>query len=53
MPTSQTDRRIVEASRLGFRRIFVSSFTKVENVPDGIKVVKVADVPELVKALFK
>lgn len=52
-PVSQTDRRIVEASRLGFRRIFVSSFTKVENVPDGIKVVKVADVPELVKALFK
>ena len=52
-PVSQTDRRIVEASRLGFRRIFFSSFTKVENVPDGIKVVKVADVPELVKALFK
>lgn len=52
-PVSQTDRRIVEASRLGFRRIFVSSFTKVENVPDGIRVIKVADVPELVKALFK
>lgn len=52
-PVSQTDRRILEASRLGFRRIFVSSFTKVENVPDGIKVIKVADVPELVKALFK
>lgn len=52
-PVSQTDRRISEAARLGFSRIFVSSFTKIEMRHEGIKVVKVADVPELVKALFK
>lgn len=53
-PVSQTDRRIGEAARLGFSRIFVSSFSKMEvPVPDGIRVVKVADVPSLVKSLFK
>jgi DNA repair protein RadA/Sms len=53
-PVGQTDRRIAEASRLGFRRIFVSSYTPLpDNLPKEIKVVKVADVPALVKALFK
>ena len=52
-PVGQTDRRIAEAARLGFKKIFVSSFTKVDLKPEGISVVKVADVPALVKALFK
>ena len=53
-PVGQTDRRIAEASRLGFKRIFVSSYTPLpDNLPKEIKVVKVADVPALVKALFK
>lgn len=52
-PVSQTDRRIVEAARLGFRRIFISSFTRTVQVPDGMDVVKVSDVPDLVKTLFK
>ena len=53
-PVGQTDRRIAEASRLGFKRIFVSSYTPLpDNLPKEIKVVKVADVPVLVKALFK
>lgn len=53
-PVGQTDRRIAEASRLGFKRIFVSSYTSLpDNLPKEIKVVKVADVPALVKALFK
>lgn len=52
-PVAQTDRRIAEAARLGFRKIFVSSFTKNDRSPEGIKVVKVGDVPALVKALFK
>ena len=52
-PVGQTDRRISEAARLGFRKIFVSSFCAEGNVPAGISVVKVADVPALVKALFK
>lgn len=52
-PVSQTDRRISEAARLGFKKIFVSSFTKDDRAPEGIKVVKVGDVPALVKTLFK
>ena len=53
-PVAQTDRRIGEAARLGFKRIFVSSYSSMDaKVPAGIKVVKVADVPELVKSLFR
>ena len=53
-PVANTDRRIGEAARLGFKRIYVSSFTPLgEQLPKDIKIVKVADVPALVKALFK
>ena len=53
-PVAQTDRRIGEAARLGFSRIFVSAFSSLEQkVPEGIRVIKVADVPALVKSLFK
>lgn len=52
-PVSQTDRRVTEASRLGFRRIFISSFTKDEIGSKGIEVIRVEDVPALVKALFR
>lgn len=54
-PVAQTDRRIIEAARLGFRKIFVSSFASLDAAAsvEGIKVVKVADVPALVKSLFK
>lgn len=52
-PVGQTDRRIAEAARLGFKKIFVSSFTPDGQKTEGIQVVKVGDVPELVKKLFK
>lgn len=52
-PVAQVDRRISEAARLGFKKIFVSSFASTEQKVEGIKVIKVADVPALVKALFK
>lgn len=63
-PVSQCQRRISEAARLGFKRIFVSAFEKTEDASStqsaggsasatGVKVVRVADVPELVKKLFK
>lgn len=51
-PVSQTDRRIIEAQRLGFRRIYISSFGSPDNIPEGIEVVKVADVPALCRSLF-
>lgn len=50
-PVPQTDRRVAEAARLGFKKIFVSSFEKLPPV-EGIKAVKVADIPELVRKLF-
>ena len=51
-PVSQCQRRISEAARLGFKRIFVSALEKTEDA-SGVKIVRVADVPELVKKLFK
>lgn len=52
-PVAQTDRRIGEAERLGFKTIYVSSFASIENSTRSIRVVKVADIPALVKSLFR
>ena len=52
-PVSQAARRATEAARVGFKRIFVSSYTHFDVKPEGIEVVKVADIPALVKALYK
>lgn len=52
-PVSQPDKRISEAARLGFRKIYISSFTKLDQQFNGIRIVKVADIPALVKDLFK
>ncbi len=52
-PVSQVDRRVSEAARLGFKKIFISSFASLDQKVDGIEVVKVADVPSLVRSLFK
>ena len=52
-PVSQAERRTTEAARLGFKKIFVSSYTRFDKKPQGIEVVKVADIPALVKSLFR
>ena len=52
-PVSQTDRRIAEAARLGFRKIYLSSYSKIEQKHEGVSIIKVEDVPALVKTLFK
>lgn len=56
-PVSQCERRIDEAARLGFKKVFVSAFEKVDgkrgSEAAGVKVIRVGDVPELVKKLFK
>ncbi|MDE5733251.1 MAG: DNA repair protein RadA [Bacteroidales bacterium] len=51
-PVAQTDRRIVEAARLGFKKIYVSSFGSQETVA-GIEIVRVSDVTSLCRSLFK
>jgi len=53
-PVSQAERRIAEASRLGFKKIFISSYTNLSGpASSGIEIEKVPDVPSLVKKLFK
>jgi DNA repair protein RadA/Sms len=52
-PVSQVDRRITEAARLGFKTIYISEFASTDAAGGNIRVVKVADVPALVKKLFR
>jgi len=52
-PVSQAERRASEAGRLGFKKIFVSAYTRFDRKPAGIEVVRVADIPALVKSLFR
>lgn len=56
-PVAQTDRRVMEAARLGFRKIYVSSYSSLEGLEGqglkGIEVIKVGDVPSLCRSLFK
>lgn len=52
-PVAQTERRISEAARLGFKRIYISSFSQVGTKEKGIEIIRVADIPALVKILFK
>ena len=57
-PVAQTDRRVMEAARIGFKRIYVSSFSSLDSMgadkkPSDIEVVKVADIPSLCRSLFR
>lgn len=54
-PVAQADRRVMEASRLGFKKIFISSWSTLEprSLQSGVEIVKVGDIPAFVKALFR
>ncbi len=52
-PVAQTERRVAEAARLKYRRIFVSSFSSEDLDGGGIEIVRVADIPELCRQLFR
>ena len=53
-PVAQTDRLILEASRLGFKRIFISSYAAIEAAAGAdIEIVRISDVASLVKTLFR
>jgi len=51
-PVSRVQQRVVEASRLGFKRILVSARHDDTIVPAGIGVIKIAKLQELPKVLF-
>ncbi len=53
-PVSQIQRRIAEARKLGFKKIFISSFNREGSFSkSGIEVVPVADIPALCRLVFK
>lgn len=52
-PAPRTEQRIMEAKRLGFKRIVVSGFAqKGIKAPKGIEVVYISSIEQLPKALF-
>ncbi|PKO97088.1 MAG: DNA repair protein RadA [Bacteroidetes bacterium HGW-Bacteroidetes-7] len=51
-PVAQTERRIAEAEKLGFEKIFISAFNRPKT-KSAITVVTLQDIPDLVKALFR
>lgn len=51
-PATGIDRRITEAKRLGFKKIYISSYCSLDRQIKGIEVIKVADVPALVRSVF-
>ena len=53
-PVSQVQRRIAEAKKIGFKRIYISSFNKEGSWDEtGIEVVPVSDIPALCRLVFK
>lgn len=52
-PVSNISIRIIEASKLGYKRIFISKFCKVENtLTSDIEIIRVANIDEFTKILF-
>lgn len=52
-PVAQVERRIAEAARLQYRKIFISSFSTLDFKAEGIEVVRVGDISELCRNLFR
>ncbi len=59
-PVAQVERRIAEAQKLGFEKIYISTFGKPSTAASAkalkshsIEVITVQDIPELVRKLFK
>ncbi|MFL2569903.1 MAG: DNA repair protein RadA [Flavobacteriales bacterium] len=51
-PVNRCDQRIQEAEKLGFERIFVSKYNKIDRQEFSIQVVKVSKIEEVFKMLF-
>ena len=51
-PVNRCDQRIQESEKLGFERIFVSKYNKIDRQEFSIEVVKVSKIEEVFKMLF-
>jgi DNA repair protein RadA/Sms len=51
-PVGQTERRLAEAARMGFRTAYLSARGVPQTLPPGIRAVPVSDVRALADALF-
>ncbi len=51
-PVNRCDQRIQEAEKLGFERIFVSKYNKIDSRDFSIEVVKISKIEEVFKILF-
>lgn len=53
-PVNQVERRVSEAARMGLKKIFISSYSSLDkDAARGIQVVRVSDIPALVRSVFK
>ncbi len=53
-PVSQVERRIAEAEKLGFEKIFISSYNhKEETKHSHIEVIRTTNIPQLVRMIFQ
>ena len=51
-PVTRVDQRILEAEKLGFESIVISTYCKVAERPYNIQIIKIAKVHDLVRHLF-
>ncbi len=51
-PVAQTERRVAEAARLKYKKIYISSFASEDLPSEGIEVVRIPDIPALCRHLF-
>lgn len=51
-PVNRVDQRIIEAEKLGFKRIFISKFHKSPKSTNNIEVIGVAKIQDMLRKLF-
>ena len=51
-PVPRLEQRIAEADKLGFEKIFISRHTKISTQTDGVEIVKLESIKDLIENLF-
>ena len=51
-PVNRIEQRILEAEKLGFKKIFVSKFNKISSKNQGIDVILVSKIEDIFNSLF-